>query len=131
MAVIDCLEDPDETLKLKTLELLVTMTKANNVQVGLCLSVCVGGGALLGSYRRLALNVVLGILVLHPSSASPRLQFVLGGRGAPGGGGGHPDETLKLQTPELLVTMTKANNVQVGGISVCLRFRGGEVLRRH
>jgi hypothetical protein len=33
MAVIDCLEDPDETLKLKTLELLVTMTKANNVQV--------------------------------------------------------------------------------------------------
>ncbi len=34
MAVIDCLEDPDETLKLKTLELLVTMTKANNVQVG-------------------------------------------------------------------------------------------------
>jgi AP-4 complex subunit epsilon-1 len=36
MAVIDCLEDPDDTLKLKTLELLVTMTKANNVQV------CVG-----------------------------------------------------------------------------------------
>ncbi|KAF6264582.1 ARM repeat-containing protein [Scenedesmus sp. NREL 46B-D3] len=33
VAVIDCLEDPDETLKLKTLELLVTMTKANNVQV--------------------------------------------------------------------------------------------------
>jgi len=33
MAVIDCLEDPDDTLKLKTLELLVTMTKANNVQV--------------------------------------------------------------------------------------------------
>jgi hypothetical protein len=28
------LEDPDETLKLKTLKLLVTMTKANNVQVG-------------------------------------------------------------------------------------------------
>jgi hypothetical protein len=33
VAVIDCLEDPDETLKLKTLELLVTMTKVNNVQV--------------------------------------------------------------------------------------------------
>ncbi len=33
VAVIDCLEDPDETLKLKTLELLVTMTKSNNVQV--------------------------------------------------------------------------------------------------
>ncbi|WIA23806.1 hypothetical protein OEZ85_013480 [Tetradesmus obliquus] len=33
VAVIDCLEDPDETLKLKTLELLVTMTKANNVTV--------------------------------------------------------------------------------------------------
>jgi AP-4 complex subunit epsilon-1 len=40
MAVIDCLEDPDETLKLKTLELLVTMTKANNVQV--CLPLCIG-----------------------------------------------------------------------------------------
>jgi AP-4 complex subunit epsilon-1 len=36
VAVIDCLEDPDETLKLKTLELLVTMTKANNVQVQRC-----------------------------------------------------------------------------------------------
>jgi hypothetical protein len=35
VAVIDCLEDPDDTLKLKTLELLVTMTKSNNVQVGL------------------------------------------------------------------------------------------------
>lgn len=33
VAVIDCLEDLDETLKLKTLELLVTMTKSNNVQV--------------------------------------------------------------------------------------------------
>eukprot|EP00775_Hariotina_reticulata_P003095 gene3095-3374_t len=33
VAVIDCLEDPDDTLKLKTLELLVTMTKSNNVQV--------------------------------------------------------------------------------------------------
>ncbi|KIY99624.1 AP-4 complex subunit epsilon-1 [Monoraphidium neglectum] len=33
VAVIDCLEDPDDTLKLKTLELLATMTKANNVQV--------------------------------------------------------------------------------------------------
>ena len=33
VAVIDCLEDPDDTLKLKTLELLATMTKANNVTV--------------------------------------------------------------------------------------------------
>ncbi len=34
LAVIDCLEDPDDTLKLKTLELLYKMTKANNVEVG-------------------------------------------------------------------------------------------------
>lgn len=33
VAVIDCLEDPDDTLRLKTLELLATMTKANNVTV--------------------------------------------------------------------------------------------------
>mmetsp|Transcript_32614 Transcript_32614/g.72040 ORF Transcript_32614/g.72040 Transcript_32614/m.72040 type:complete len:1058 (+) Transcript_32614:132-3305(+) len=33
LAVIDCLEDPDDTLKLKTLELLYKMTKANNVEV--------------------------------------------------------------------------------------------------
>lgn len=31
--MIDCLEDPDDTLRLKTLELLATMTKANNVTV--------------------------------------------------------------------------------------------------
>ncbi|GIL65486.1 hypothetical protein Vafri_19255 [Volvox africanus] len=33
VAVLDCLEDPDDTLKLKTLELLYKMTKANNIQV--------------------------------------------------------------------------------------------------
>lgn len=33
LAVIDCLEDPDDTLKLKTLELLYKMTKSNNVEV--------------------------------------------------------------------------------------------------
>ena len=33
LAVIDCLEDPDDTLKLKTLELLYKMTKANNAEV--------------------------------------------------------------------------------------------------
>eukprot|EP00210_Caulerpa_lentillifera_P001535 g1473.t1 len=32
-AVMDCLEDPDETLKLKTLELLYRMTKSSNVEI--------------------------------------------------------------------------------------------------
>ena len=34
LAVIDCLEDPDDTLKKKTLELLYKMTKPSNVEVG-------------------------------------------------------------------------------------------------
>ncbi|GMI95696.1 Adaptor Protein Complex 4E [Hibiscus trionum] len=33
LAVIDCLEDPDDTLKRKTLELLYKMTKSTNVEV--------------------------------------------------------------------------------------------------
>ncbi|KAL0407946.1 UNVERIFIED_CONTAM: AP-4 complex subunit epsilon, partial [Sesamum radiatum] len=33
LAVIDCLEDPDDTLKRKTFELLYKMTKSSNVQV--------------------------------------------------------------------------------------------------
>lgn len=33
MAVIDCMEDPDESLKLKTLTLLSQMTRAANVAV--------------------------------------------------------------------------------------------------
>ncbi|KAF5840736.1 adaptin N terminal region-domain-containing protein [Dunaliella salina] len=33
LAVVNCLEDPDDTLKLKTLELLYKMTRANNVEV--------------------------------------------------------------------------------------------------
>ena len=32
LAVIDCLEDPDDTLKKKTLELLFKMAKPNNVE---------------------------------------------------------------------------------------------------
>lgn len=35
LAVIDCLEDPDDTLKKKTLELLYKMTKPSNVEVAL------------------------------------------------------------------------------------------------
>ena len=33
LAVIDCLEDPDETLKKKTLELLYRMTTTENVEI--------------------------------------------------------------------------------------------------
>lgn len=32
LAVVDCLEDPDDTLKKKTLELLFKMTKPGNVE---------------------------------------------------------------------------------------------------
>lgn len=32
-AVMDCLEDPDDTLKLKTLQLLYKMTQSSNVEV--------------------------------------------------------------------------------------------------
>lgn len=32
LAVVDCLEDPDDTLKKKTLELLFKMTKPSNVE---------------------------------------------------------------------------------------------------
>lgn len=39
LAVIDCLEDPDDMLKKKTLELLYKMTKPNNVEVS-NLTVC-------------------------------------------------------------------------------------------
>ena len=37
--MVDCLEDPDDTLKKKTLELLFKMTKPNNVEVRLKLLV--------------------------------------------------------------------------------------------
>ena len=47
LAVIDCLEDPDDTLKGKTLELLYKMTKPGNVEVGgrPCAAPCMCGVA--------------------------------------------------------------------------------------
>lgn len=39
--MVDCLEDPDDTLKLKTLELLYKMTRANNVEVSVRARACV------------------------------------------------------------------------------------------
>ena len=51
LSVIDCLEDPDETLKGKTLELLFKMTYPNNIEVNI---------SQLNRYPRLRLIIVHG-----------------------------------------------------------------------